>query len=158
MSQQDVGDGVQLEGVRRQLPRGISHPGGTSRAPQGARVRRVSRRAAPLLLHSACADARRSRRQCASVTIPRDGRGEARVLLALPERDAQLYMGQMQTNAVTPSGHERCGVIFEWFREPPAAGRRTDALDADDRVQRRDPGRGHRDLRGGTEEPAITRV
>src|SRR4051812_29640349 len=37
------------------------------------------------------------------------------------------YMGQMKTNVVIPVGHDRCGVVFEWFPTNPPADPAGDA-------------------------------
>ena len=64
---------LQLEGLRRQLPRGIPHPGGASGAAAGDRLRPVPGGTAPLLLAAArpaAAGAGRTRRRAVASTCP----------------------------------------------------------------------------------------
>ena len=89
---------VQLEGLRRQLPRGLSPADRASAAIQGARLRLLPRRGVPLLLEAARTDsgaeAGRGARGRSALPPPARRRGLGPLLLALPEHDVQHLPGQ----------------------------------------------------------------
>ena len=89
---------VQLEGLRRQLPRGLPPPDRAPAAVQGARLRLLPRRGVPLLLEAARADpgaeAGGGARRGPALPAPARRRGLGPVLLALPEHDVQHLPGQ----------------------------------------------------------------
>jgi choline monooxygenase len=52
---------------------------------------------------------------------------EALYVWLFPNMMLNIYLGQMQTNVVIPTGHDRCKVVFEWFSTSPPADPSTDA-------------------------------
>jgi choline monooxygenase len=117
---------VQLEGVRRQLPRGLPPADRPSAALQGARLRLLPRRGVPLLLEAARADPRAEGRRGARPRPPlpphRRRRGGRPLLLALPEHDVQHLPGQHVLERDPADGPDRTLTIFEWFFAEPGSG------------------------------------
>ena len=88
-----VPDRVQLEGLRRQLPRGLPPPDRAPAALPRARLRRLPGRDVPLLLEAARPDpgAEAGRGDRSRPALPAHGRrrGGRPLLLALPQHDVQ---------------------------------------------------------------------
>ena len=53
--------------------------------------------------------------------VPTKPEEQAQYYWLFPNTMLNVYLGQVQTNVVLPSGSDRCVVVFEWFAlEPPA--------------------------------------
>ncbi len=155
-------DRVQLEGLRRQLPRGLPPADRAPAALQGARLRLLPRGGVPLLLEAARADPRaeagRGARGGSALPPPARRGGLGPLLLALPEHDVQHLPGQHVLERHPAAGRrphaDDLRVVLRRARFRPRLG--VDA--ADDRLLRRDPAGGHRHLRAGPARPPLTLV
>ena len=75
-----------------------------------------------------------------------------------PNLMLNLYADNLQLNAIVPLGLDRTLTIFEWFVHPDLSAEKLERAARVDRLQRRDPARGHRGLRGGAAGPALARL
>ena len=75
-----------------------------------------------------------------------------------PNLMLNLYADNLQLNAILPLGLDRTLTIFEWFVHPDLSAGEARAAARVDRVQRRDPARGHRGVRGGAARAALARL
>ena len=154
---------VQLEGLRRQLPRGLPppvvHPGLLQELDYDAYrvepLRYYSMQHAPLRRAEAGRAARRDRRYLRSP----DAEDAALYYWVFPNLMLNLYPDNMQTNVILPLGADRTLTIFEWFVADPApadaaAESMRETIAFSDEIQQR----GHRDLRGGAARPALARL
>ena len=145
---QGLGARLQLEGLRRQLPRGLPHPDRPSVAPPRARLRAVPHRDEAQWYSQQHAPMKRP--SGSAVTA---GEPEVRYYWIYPNLMINVYADNFSTNLILPLGPRRTLTVFEWFFPDPedAARRRR----RDRRLQRRDPARGHRHLRGRAARPRV---
>src|ERR1017187_9434712 len=134
---------LQLEGLRGQLSRGLSHPRGPPLSHGGARLRRLPDRDLPQPRAAGFADQGKGR-------PPGDRRRgwRSRVLVDLAEPHAERLPRQLfdepDRAARRGADPDDLRVVLSRARPP----RRAHEGGRDGSVQRRDPARGHRDLRG----------
>ena len=146
---------LQLEGVRRQLPRRRLPRATPAQGPeQRARLQEVHHRERPAPLPAVQPDGegRRPRRFLLGAR-----RRPRAVLLVHPNFMVNWYEGQMDTNLVLPLGLDRTEVIFDfYFADVSEAARRTQPRQH--RRRQHHPGRGHGDLQVGAARPELARV
>ncbi|MEJ7810114.1 MAG: SRPBCC family protein [Gemmatimonadaceae bacterium] len=51
--------------------------------------------------------------------VPREAGDQAQYYWLFPNMMLNVYLGQMQTNAILPLGHDRTLTVFEWYAEHP---------------------------------------
>ncbi len=150
---------VQLEGLRRQLPRGVPHPDRAPRALQEIDYRAYSVETAAFHSKQHAPIRSKSEESLYRREPARRARARGALLLGVPEHDAQPLPGQpADEHHPAARAPRRTLTRFEWYVLEPEQPRRRRGVRAVLRVLRSGPAGGHRDLRGRPEGPAFAHV
>ena len=115
---------LQLEGVRRQLSRGLSHPHRASRLDEGNRLPALSLRDLSLPFATAwTGKGTKPGDAHERVYPPGVGLKEALYFWVFPNMMLNFYPDNVQTNLIVPLSHDKTLTIFEWYFHDAASAK-----------------------------------